>query len=666
MCNAEGLCIDDTSSYPFVCLGWSKPSAATCGSVKDVGCCDDQGRVVYCENNLLYCFDCNQNALTDPSQATCGWNMVQQFAGYDCGGNGADPSGRNPLECGAPCTSSCTGLECGSDGCGGSCGTCDDGKECQAGQCAYPGAEYPDICLGFQKPSKATCSEDYSSTGCCDERGRVVWCDKGQLFCNDCPSQPSPANTCGWVTIQGFSGYDCGGTQADPSGIFPRTCGTTCQPDCTGRQCGDNGCGDSCGACSDGILCDAGQCVVPPGGVVTGRLEYEVRGPVIDGNGRISIGPAVLKLPGGRMPLRVVGADGSTIGEALVGPDGNFTIPLVRNPQAGDKLVVIAVHSRPHGPLFAVLKPAAGGTPGTRTSPVWAWSVDLSGRNAGTITVTEADGSGAVHLYRLVHDGLDVILEHITGGSTREMGSLAVLWAPGIGWDCALCYGFGVSQQVKNGGYVSQSIFVDGKSGSSSAWAAAGVLHEFGHYVVNNYSRDNSPGGAHAIGDLITPPFAWAEAYANYFGIATHSRVLGRADALLWAIYVTAGGSTSAFWIDFVAGRSVVGAFQKPKPALGMNQNLDECWLTSVLWDLWGGDGLSGTWPADGPALGTAGMIGHVRTTRLMNMDRGYPGVDLVDFLDSVVCDKPALKTGVMKTVKDLHEFPYDGNPLCQ
>jgi MYXO-CTERM domain-containing protein len=36
----------------------------------------------------------------------------------------------------APCTPMCQGLECGEDGCGGSCGTCVDGKVCGAGLCS--------------------------------------------------------------------------------------------------------------------------------------------------------------------------------------------------------------------------------------------------------------------------------------------------------------------------------------------------------------------------------------------------------------------------------------------------------------------------------------------------------------------------------------------------
>jgi len=34
----------------------------------------------------------------------------------------------------------------------------------------------------------------------------------------------------------------------------------TCTPSCTGKVCGDNGCGGSCGTCSSGV-CSSGQCI---------------------------------------------------------------------------------------------------------------------------------------------------------------------------------------------------------------------------------------------------------------------------------------------------------------------------------------------------------------------------------------------------------------------
>ncbi len=45
--------------------------------------------------------------------------------------------------------------------------------------------------------------------------------------------------------------------------ILAENFGNTCQclPDCTDRECGDDGCGESCGTCGDYQTCNDGNCV---------------------------------------------------------------------------------------------------------------------------------------------------------------------------------------------------------------------------------------------------------------------------------------------------------------------------------------------------------------------------------------------------------------------
>ena len=86
---------------------------------------------------------------------------------------------RNPTPLGGSCTPACSGRECGPDGCGGSCGTCDISETCD------------------------------SSGGC-----------------------------------------------------MPN-----CQPACSGRSCGPDGCGGTCGTCAPGETCSAaGGCMPPSNG----------------------------------------------------------------------------------------------------------------------------------------------------------------------------------------------------------------------------------------------------------------------------------------------------------------------------------------------------------------------------------------------------------------
>jgi hypothetical protein len=67
-----------------------------------------------------------------------------------------------------PCVPNCAGQNCGEDGCGGSCGTCTQGQQCNAsGQCA--GASC--------KPDAEGCSSSSECcSGNCDTRMRVRAC----------------------------------------------------------------------------------------------------------------------------------------------------------------------------------------------------------------------------------------------------------------------------------------------------------------------------------------------------------------------------------------------------------------------------------------------------------------------------------------------------------
>ncbi len=119
------------------------------------------------------------------------------------------------------CQPSCIGRVCGDDGCGGTCGTCTDGKACQAGQC---------VCVG--NDHKACCG------------AAVCWID-----------------SCGAT----------GDTVADCTfGCKDGAC-QACVPQCQGKLCGADGCGGECGVCAPGA-CD-GMVWTPAGTCLDGACQ---------------------------------------------------------------------------------------------------------------------------------------------------------------------------------------------------------------------------------------------------------------------------------------------------------------------------------------------------------------------------------------------------------
>ena len=88
--------------------------------------------------------------------------------------------------------------------------------------------------------------------GCCD--GNLLkWCENNQISTQSCA-----AGTCGWSSSQGFYNCNTGGGE-DPSGLHPKDC-NPCEPDCTNKECGDDGCDGSCGSCTDSQTCVNGTC----------------------------------------------------------------------------------------------------------------------------------------------------------------------------------------------------------------------------------------------------------------------------------------------------------------------------------------------------------------------------------------------------------------------
>ena len=150
---------------------------------------------------------------------------------------------------------------------------CTDGEYCEQGFCLASACEVgASKCVGNTVHG---CPEGKSWTiaqACTDKE----YCEEGE--CNDLACEPGA----GWCqgdiyalcAADGKSvklEEDCAATGKHCTSLG---CGD-CAPQCVGKECGDDGCGGNCGACSQDENCVAGECVAKCGDATCSAAEGE-------------------------------------------------------------------------------------------------------------------------------------------------------------------------------------------------------------------------------------------------------------------------------------------------------------------------------------------------------------------------------------------------------
>jgi hypothetical protein len=67
---------------------------------------------------------------------------------------------------------------------------------------------------------------------------------------------------------------------------------------------------------------------------------------------------------------------------------------------------------------------------------------------------------------------------------------------------------------------------VGDRSTDSDEFDDSVILHEYAHMLAARFSRDDSPGGLHTIGDVLDPRLAWSEGWANFFSSAVRGTAI--------------------------------------------------------------------------------------------------------------------------------------------
>ena len=555
-----------------------------------------------------------------------------------------------------PCPPACEGRACGPDGCGGICGACSGGAQCdeEAGAC---------VCV----PAGATCcGEARCALDSCGEVGdEIEPCSWGcaQGACLPCPP------TCGGKACgPDGCGGSCGACGPGLSCSVAGQC-LACLPACDGKSCGPDGCGGTCGSCAAPSECrlETGTCSP----VVSGRLLRERIAP----NASLTALGSVAVVPAAAVPFSV-SAGGAVLATGVTAADGTYTALLATAPVGPVTVTFAAVALDAAGaPVLGVADASGVSFPSAPYQPivsprVWAWTATGTAQQLalGDLTVTVAQGSGALQLFAWGRE-LRAFLTALYGVPT--VPALGFLWSPSVTPMCLSCFfptGWGpLRVPVVGGGSVDFTRFIwfsgtGGSSGSPHHWTPSMVGHEYGHYVMDVFSRSPNEGGAHSWDGLLNPGLAWSEGFATFYG----QRWLS-GDGEQPRFFAVQGGTQ--YWVDLdrigtspTSDDSVFGiVFPLPRATGGLSQTMNEAVIAAILWDLWDLGPLTGETEVAG--LDDA-VFDLLASPRMLNAsyERGYGKADLVDFLDAVRCADalaPAALTGV------LMGFPYDNSPSC-
>jgi outer membrane protein assembly factor BamB len=162
-------------------------------------------------------------------------------------GNGGKPC--------VPCEASCSGKQCGPDGCGGICGVCGDWLYCMGNKCVNGD---PPQCDGKQ------CGADGMGGICgeCSDGWKCTAMGKCEPMQSGCDALPA-GGLCmsGWlVACSGgklvYEKCPFGKCMVDVATGQAACAEVPCLPACFGKTCGGDECGGSCGTCAPGYVCD--------------------------------------------------------------------------------------------------------------------------------------------------------------------------------------------------------------------------------------------------------------------------------------------------------------------------------------------------------------------------------------------------------------------------
>lgn len=243
-------------------------------------------------------------------------------------------------------------------------------------------------------------------------------------------------------------------------------------------------------------------------------------------------------------------AAGAVLEDGLTRADGTYDIPFTNPGRVGVYVRVVSsspdyrmsVKRSAAEPILYGLASAAlddAGTGETLSPPPLAAGGEAT---SGAFNILDQGVSGAKYL-----------VDNVARSPSRE---LVWFWYPGST--------AGTSYTPGNPAVIA----VSGQAGDPDQFDDSVLLHEYGHYVLDSYSKDDSPGGEHRLNDSsLDLRLAWSEGWASFFSSVVRND----------PVHIDTSGSGIRLKFDIEA------------PSFGSSTRFDsnELAVAAVLWDLY-------------------------------------------------------------------------------
>ncbi len=319
-------------------------------------------------------------------------------------------------------------------------------------------------------------------------------------------------------------------------------------------------------SCDDGSSGSSSPCALFDGrteiggdGVVQGVARYDKR--LISAQGPTG---AVAEMPIRYADVELISCqNGGVLATGSTDSDGRFQIPFTNTGRVGVYIRVLSATSR-----YGVSVKRSAAEPFLYGMASAAY--DDTG-NGETLTVAGLTaraplGAGAFNIFDQGVRGAQAV-EVLTGAV--PVSPLVWYWFPG-------------NPNGTSYSATTTTITVLGMSTDPDEFDDAVLLHEYGHYVLDVYSRDDSPGGVHVLGDsTLDLRLAWSEGWATFFSSVVRN---------------------DPTHVD-TSGDGVRLVFEIEGPSLGAATRYDtnELAVAAVLWDAYdGADADEGAGPLNG------------------------------------------------------------------